>query len=136
MKRSNLIFILLIVSLFSIPLLLNGFNSLFHQKSYTGISDEYTVIRIDNPELQASAIYVDTTETSAFPKGDVIDVNKCSYLFYKGSEQYLPEVSVKGDELLIGKARNTAGKEEKLTLHIHIGNVKTVLLNGKMIWSE
>lgn len=134
MKRSNIIFILLFVLLYAVPFFVWAAYAGLGYRSYTGISDKYQVVRIDNPDLAASQVIIDTQRTSSFPEKELMDVTRRSYLYYKGKKHFLPETSVYSDTIHIGKPRDTESKD--LTLNIHMGNLKTVLLNGQVIWEK
>ena len=122
MKRSNILLILLFALLYVIPFLVWMYFVYAGDKSYTGISDKYQVVKIDNPDLTANQVAIDT------------QTSRRSYLYYKGNKQYLPEVSVYGDTIRIGKAQDA--KDKDLTLNIHMAKLKTVLLNGQVIWEK
>lgn len=134
MKRSNILLILLFALLYVIPFLVWMYFVYAGDKSYTGISDKYQVVKIDNPDLTANQVAIDTQRASAFPKREMLETSRRSYLYYKGNKQYLPEVSVYGDTIRIGKAQDA--KDKDLTLNIHIAKLKTVLLNGQVIWEK
>ena len=54
MKRSNILLILLFALLYVIPFLVWMYFVYAGDKSYTGISDKYQVVKIDNPDLTAN----------------------------------------------------------------------------------
>ncbi|MCD7848685.1 MAG: hypothetical protein LUH63_02445 [Parabacteroides sp.] len=77
---------------------------------------------------------INTEKTSYFPEREMMAVTGRSYLYYKGYRHYLPDLLVSGDTILIAKPQGTDNKD--LTFNIHIPNLKTVILNGQVIWEE
>lgn len=134
MKRSNILLILLFALLYVIPFLVWMYFVYAGDKSYTGISDKYQVVKIDNPDLTANQVVINTQSISDFPAKEILEISKRSYLYYKGNKQYLPEVSVYGDTIKIGQAWDA--KDKDLTFNIHMAKLKTVLLNGQVIWEK
>lgn len=134
MKRSNILLILLFALLYAIPFFAWMYYTCSGSKSYTGISDKYQVVKIENPDLTASQVVIDTQKISSFPEKEILEITRRSYLYYKGNKQYLPKVSVHGDTIRIGQARDA--KDKDLTLNIHMAKLKTVLLNGQVIWEK
>lgn len=134
MKRSNLYLILLFALLYVFPLFVWTAYACLGYKSYTRISDQYRIIRIENPDLTAKQVLINTEKTSYFPEREMMAVTGRSYLYYKGYRHYLPDLQVSGDTILIAKPQGTDNKD--LTFNIHIPNLKTVILNGQVIWGE
>jgi len=135
MKKSNIILIGLLVSLWLTPIIVWGyFKSGIAGEYYTGFDDSITTIIIANPNLKADDIALDLNPASQFPsKMDM--ANKASYLYYKGKRKYLPVVNVQADMLLVGEAINVRAGE-KLTLHIRINGLQDIVLNGVTIWQK
>ena len=134
MKRSNLYLILLFALLYVFPLFVWTGYACLGYKSYTRISDQYRIIRIENPDLTEKQVLINTEKTSYFPEREMMAVTGRSYLYYKGYRHYLPDLLVNGDTILIAKPQGTDNKD--LTFNIHIPNLKTVILNGQVIWEE
>lgn len=139
MKRSNLLFIILITTIFLIPLIVFAISVLLPgEKCYMGFNERFQVISINNPDLKASDVQVNSKPAfTYFPPdnlGEEEEQNK-AYLYYKGDQPYLPELSDNIDTLLVGKPLD-AGKDTKLSLCIHMNNIHSILLNGECIWSK
>lgn len=139
MKRSNLLFIILITTIFLIPLIVFTISFLLpSEKCYMGFNERFQVISINNPDLKASDVQVSSKPAfNYFPPnnlGDKEEQNE-AYLYYKGDQRYLPELSDNVDTLLVGKPLD-AGKDTKLSLCIHMNNIHFILLNGECIWSK
>lgn len=138
MKKSNLLFLSLMIALYAFPFVIWGvMEATCKDRAYTGIYKEQTV-EIENPQLRPENVHIGTGQPSYFPKEDKIEVRQRTYLYYASSRQYLPEISVQGDTVKIGKAAGTAEKEDagQLSLHIRFMNLKSVRLNGKIIWEK
>jgi hypothetical protein len=137
MKRSNIILVVLLVSLWLIPIIVWGYYiSGIGGDYYTGFGENITSIIIANPNLKAEDISLNLNPASGFPgNGQFQEAHKASYLYYKGKKRYLPEVSLQGDMLLVGEAIG-APSGEKLTLHIRINGLHDVILNGVTIWRK
>lgn len=139
MKKSNLLFLYLMVALYIFPFIIWGVKeSTCKNQAYTGIYKEQAFIDIENPQLEPENVHIDTRQSSYFPKEDKIEIQRRTYLYYAGTRQYLPEISIQGDTVKIGKAVEM-GKEddtEQLSLHIHFIDLKAVRLNGKIIWEK
>ena len=137
MKKSNLIFTLLISAFYLIPILVFIAFTIIGNKSYTGISNKFNTVVIDNPELKPEDIIITTGETSDFPYTELSSVNQRSFLYYQGDRQYLPKISLENDNTIrVGGITDDSGKNEKLTFHIHLKELKAVYLNGTSIWPE
>ena len=126
MKKSNRVFIALIATLYIVPALTFGVAQFTSEKCLTGFTQKFQIIQIDNPELKAENIKVDTRTASEFPR---------SLLYYEGKKRYLPEVSRHDSLLLVSGARD-AGQDKNLTLHIRINNIQKIRLNGEEIWTK
>ena len=139
MKKSNLLFLYLMVALYIFPFIIWGVKeSTCKNQAYTGIYKEQAFIDIENPQLEPENVHIDTRQSSYFPKEDKIEIQRRTYLYYAGTRQYFPEISIQGDTVKIGKAVEM-GKEddtEQLSLHIHFIDLKAVRLNGKIIWEK
>ena len=127
MKKSNRVFIALIATLYIVPALTFGVAQFTSEKCLTGFTQKFQIIQIDNPELKAENIKVDTRTASEFPRGQI--------LYYEGMKRYLPEVSRHDSLLLVSGARD-AGQDKNLTLHIRINNIQKIRLNGEEIWTK
>jgi len=136
MKKSNLIFTILVTLLFIVPV---GVLFVYSYKpagnKYTGFINDFRTVIIDNPALITSNININTTKASGFPAKEILQVDTRSYLFYSGIDKYLPQLTYQGDILMVG-APIDAGEDKDLTLHIHINNLEQIVLNGKTIWSK
>ena len=131
MKKSNIILIILLSSLYLIPVCVWGFYKVSSASNYyTGFSREIRIVQIDNASLSKDDIMVNTAK-----KNSVVNVNNWgdSYLYYKGSKKYLPNVTKEDDTLLIGQAVD-APSGEKLKLHICISSLDAIRLNGETVW--
>ena len=158
MKKSNRVFIALIATLYIVPALTFGAAQFTSEKCLTGFTQKFQIIQIDNPELKAENIKVDTrthtkmlhdeafklkaenikvdTRTaSEFPRGQILEAKDRSLLYYEGMKRYLPEVSRHDSLLLVSGARD-AGQDKNLTLHIRINNIQKIRLNGEEIWTK
>ena len=105
------------------------------EKCLTGFTQKFQIIQIDNPELKAENIKVDTRTASEFPRGQILEAKDRSLLYYEGMKRYLPEVSRHDSLLLVSGARD-AGQDKNLTLHIRINNIQKIRLNGEEIWTK
>lgn len=133
MKKSNRVFIALIVALYIIPFLALGIASLIKKEAFlTGFKQDLRVIRIDNPALRSEDLKIDKRHASEFPRGQLLESTDQSYLYYEGKERYLPEVSRQDSLLMVGLPVN-AGQDKDLTLHIRINNIQEIRLNGEIV---
>ncbi|RHJ91416.1 hypothetical protein [Parabacteroides bouchesdurhonensis] len=133
MKRSNIIFFSLLAILYFVPLLIFGISNFIPvDKSYTDFG-YIKVLQIDNPALKPDDIKVDTTFIPVYRTPTLCTKNDFTYLYYKGTKQYLPEVSGR-DSTLIVKGAIESGQDKNLTLHIRINNLKKIILNDQEIW--
>ena len=64
MKKSNRVFIALIATLYIVPALTFGVAQFTSEKCLTGFTQKFQIIQIDNPELKAENIKVDTRTAS------------------------------------------------------------------------
>jgi len=131
MKKSNIILAILLISLYLIPVCVWGFYKVSSASNYyTGLSGAIRIVQIENAGLSKSDIIVNTEKQPA-----AININNMggSYLYYKGSKKYLPEITKEDDTLIIGKAIDTPSGE-KLKLHICISSVDVIRLNGEVVW--
>ena len=135
MKKSNRVFIALIATLYIVPALTFGVAQFTSEKCLTGFPQKFQIIQIDNPELKAENIKVDTRTASEFPRGQILEAKDRSLLYYEGMKRYLPEVSRHDSLLLVSGARD-AGQDKNLTLHIRINNIQKIRLNGEEIWTK
>lgn len=76
MKKSNRVFIALIATLYIVPALTFGAAQFTSEKCLTGFTQKFQIIQIDNPELKAENIKVDTRTASEFPRHKNIAVSK------------------------------------------------------------
>lgn len=105
MKKSNRVFIALIATLYIVPALTFGAAQFTSEKCLTGFTQKFQIIQIDNPELKAENIKVDTRTASEFPRGQILEAKDRSLLYYEGMKRYLPEVSRHDSLLLVSGAR-------------------------------
>jgi len=132
MKKSNIILIILFVGLYGVAIGIWGNNKISSAGDYlTGFGDNYRIIKIENPELKKDDIIVNTEP--AFKSAN--SIKEISYLYYKGNNKILPEVSEEGDILVVGKATK-ASSDAKLKLHIHINNITEIILNDEVVWTR
>ena len=73
MKKSNRVFIALIATLYIVPALTFGVAQFTSEKCLTGFTQKFQIIQIDNPELKAENIKVDTRTASEFPRGQILE---------------------------------------------------------------
>ena len=73
MKKSNRVFIALIATLYIVPALTFGVAQFTSEKCLTGFTQKFQIIQIDNPELKAENIKVDTRTASKFPRGQILE---------------------------------------------------------------
>ena len=135
MKKSNIILVVLLATLYIMPAVVWGFYKVSSNgEYYTGFGDEFRFIQIENPGLTKQDILINTervSEYSGFKMNNrVLDA---SYIYDKGSRRYLPEINREGDSLYVGKATD-APSGEKLKLHIHINGLYEIRLNGETVW--
>ena len=122
MKKSNRVFIALIATLYIVPALTFGAAQFTSEKCLTGFTQKFQIIQIDNPELKAENIKVDTRTASEFPRGQILEAKDRSLLYY--------------DSLLLVSGARGAGQDKNLTLHIRINNIQKIRLNGEEIWTR
>ena len=122
-------------TLYIVPALTFGAAQFTSEKCLTGFTQKFQIIQIDNPELKAENIKVDTRTASEFPRGQILEAKDRSLLYYEGMKRYLPEVSRHDSLLLVSGARG-AGQDKNLTLHIRINNIQKIRLNGEEIWTR
>ena len=122
-------------TLYIVPALTFGVAQFTSEKCLTGFTQKFQIIQIDNPELKAENIKVDTRTASKFPRGQILEAKDRSLLYYEGKKRYLPEVSRHDSLLLVSGARD-AGQDKNLTLHIRINNIQKIRLNGEEIWTK
>ena len=127
-------FIALIATLYIVPALTFGVAQFTSEKCLTGFTQKFQIIQIDNPELKAENIKVDTRTASEFPRGQILEAKDRSLLYYEGMKRYLPEVS-RHDSLLLVSGRGRR-QDKNLTLHIRINNIQKIRLNGEEIWTK
>jgi len=134
MKKSNIILVGLLVSLWIIPVIVWGVNKIGARGDYyTGFGENIRTLIIVNPGLKAEDITLNLNPASEFPRNQWDQAGEASYLYYKGKKKYLPDASLQADMLLVGEAKN-APSGEKLTLHIRINGLNDIVLNGETIW--
>ena len=126
MKKSNRVFIALIATLYIVPALTFGAAQFTSEKCLTGFTQKFQIIQIDNPELKAENIKVDTRTASEFPRGQILEAKDRSLLYYEGRH----------DSLLLVSGARGAGQDKNLTLHIRINNIQKIRLNGEEIWTR
>ena len=120
MKKSNRVFIALIATLYIVPALTFGAAQFTSEKCLTGFTQKFQIIQIDNPELKAENIKVDTRTASEFPRGQILEAKEVS----------------RHDSLLLVSGARDAGQDKNLTLHIRINNIQKIRLNGEEIWTK
>ena len=99
MKKSNRVFIALIATLYIVPALTFGVAQFTSEKCLTGFTQKFQIIQIDNPELKAENIKVDTRTASEFPrantnKGPVVTLLRGNETVFAGSQP--PRFSIIG----------------------------------------
>lgn len=131
MKRSNRIFICLIVAVYLVPFLVYGIYCIFPERgTLVGAEKECRVIQIDNPSLTADDVIIFTPSDDR----DRLTASR-AYVYYQGKNRYAAETERKDDVLRIGLPEEN-GEEENLTLHIRLKHLEKVRLNGKTIWPD
>lgn len=91
-------------------------------------------MEIENQNLKADEVKIDRTPTyNAI--GSIQNTDELTYLYYKGTKQYLPEVSYR-DSTLVVKGAIDARNDKNLTLHVRINSINKVILNGQEIWAK
>jgi hypothetical protein len=138
MKRSNIIFIILIATLFVTPFIMLGVYSFFPGKP-TLVLPDCRIVQIHNPALAAKDVHIKSPEgheplkingRSFFPRST--DNN---HIRYSGQKTYRPDLNHTGDTLHIG-APQKAGNDTNLKLYIRIYGLEKVELNGTEIWDD
>ena len=94
MKKSNRVFIALIATLYIVPALTFGAAQFTSEKCLTGFTQKFQIIQIDNPELKAENIKVDTRTASEFPRGPVVTLLRGNETVFAGSQP--PRFSIIG----------------------------------------
>ena len=98
MKKSNRVFIALIATLYIVPALTFGVAQFTSEKCLTGFTQKFQIIQIDNPELKAENIKVDTRTASAGAntgsKGPVVTLLRGNETVFAGSQP--PRFSIIG----------------------------------------
>ena len=89
MKKSNRVFIALIATLYIVPALTFGAAQFTSEKCLTGFTQKFQIIQIDNPELKAENIKVDTGS-----KGPVVTLLRGNETVFAGSQP--PRFSIIG----------------------------------------
>lgn len=122
MKRSNLLFITLMATLYVLPVLAFGIACLMPNKNtFPQYNENIQVIEIDNPALKSDHVKVKIDNT---------------YLYYEGDISHPIQFECK-DSLLLLKGSQTAGEDCDLILHIGGNqNLKKIILNGEEIWTK
>ena len=135
MKRSNIIFFSLIAILYITPFVVYGVIRLMPvEQSLTGFVPLIKVLEIENQNLKADEVKIDRTPTyNAI--GSIQNTDELTHLYYKGTKQYLPEVSYR-DSTLVVKGAIDARNDKNLTLHVRINSINKVILNGQEIWAK
>ena len=135
MKKSNIILVVLLATLYLTPAIVWGFYKLSSTGNYyMGFGNDFRFIQIENPGLTKQDIIVNTERVSEYSGFKMNNKTlNASYLYYKGSRKYLPEVERKGDILIMGKATD-APSGEKLKLHVRINSLNEITLNGETVW--
>jgi len=135
MKRSNLIFLILITTLFVVPFLVVGVFALLPGEKLLYV-DDISLVKIENPALQPGDVIIglpDTGRTTHKWPFHLKDTR--SYLYYQGKTTYLPEVRYDEGILYVGLPQEAAS-ETNLTLHLNIDGLQKVWLNGEEIQQE
>lgn len=138
MKKSNLLFTVLAVTLYAIPLI-GGLIaiSLPPTNCVTGFNNNLRVIQIDNAELAASDVHISKYKASAYPTGYTFDVEAAinhSYIYYKGKETYFPNMTSTSATLYVTTPKG-AGRDRP-DLHIRVNGIRSIILNGNIIWNR
>ncbi|MDR1201137.1 MAG: hypothetical protein LBL58_05830 [Tannerellaceae bacterium] len=135
MKRSNILFIVLLVTLFVLPgIILGGFYLRFDKRYLFRFDIVCSVVMIENPALGIEDVEIDTSRYSSFPGSDrsstdLPDVE--SYIYYEGARSYLPLLRLSNDTLYIGKPEKEV--TERLSLKMRFVTPREVYLNGTFI---
>lgn len=129
MKRSNIIFICLLVAFYLVPFLVYGTYCVFPEKgTLTDEEKECRVVHIENPSLTPEQVNI-------FSPAD--DKNKLaaarSQVYYEGKDRYAADIKVENGVLHIGLPEKNDTKDS-LTLHIRLNRLQKVRLNGETIW--
>jgi len=135
MKKSNIILVILLAGLYLIPAIVWGFYKVSSKGDYyTAFGNDVRFIQIDNPGLTKEDIVINTRQV---PENPGFKMNNstfdASYLYYKGSRKYLPQVEKVNNTLIIGKATGVPSSE-KLKLLIRINNLEEITLNGETVF--
>ena len=97
MKKSNRVFIALIATLYIVPALTFGVAQFTSEKCLTGFTQKFQIIQIDNPELKAENIKVDTRISpgaNTGSKGPVVTLLRGNETVFAGSQP--PRFSIIG----------------------------------------
>lgn len=138
MKKSNLLFVILAVTLYAIPLI--GYLisiSLPSTNCVTGFKNDFRVIQIDNPELTATDVHISKYKASVYRAKYSIDVDAAinhSYIYYKGKVSYFPNMT-NTDTILYVTTPKGAGQDHP-ALHIRVNGIRSIMLNGNIIWER
>ncbi|MDR1938324.1 MAG: hypothetical protein LBQ73_07490 [Tannerellaceae bacterium] len=128
MKRSTLIFTVLLSTLFVAPFIVAAYYYFI-----PSVDKYYRILQIDNPSLSARDVIVGTERVD---NETIHSFGKKEYrtLYYKGKKTFLPTVWDKEDTLYVGKPVEPVN-DSPLTLHIPAGRLEKIYLNGEEIWS-
>jgi hypothetical protein len=135
MKKSNIILIALLGTLYIMPVIVWGICKISSAGDYyTGFDENIRFLRIENVGLTKEDVIINTDRVSGFRGVQVNNINVGdSYLYYKGNRRYLPKLTKEDDVLITGKAVD-APSGEKLKLHVRIKGLYEITLNGETIW--
>jgi hypothetical protein len=136
MKRSTLIFSVLLAVLFVAPFVVAGSFYFFGSEPAVIIDKHFPVVRIDNPSLQTEDVVL-STDPADYGTLRSFSVKEYRALYYKGEKTYLPEVREQGDTLFVGPPREMEAEADDLPLlYVPAGRADTIYLNGKVIFNR
>ena len=137
MKRSNIIFLSLIIFLFIMPFATVGiFSFLPHKQQILELDKKFRVIMIDNPSLDEEHIHINQgLRVWPFSKNNSKTLTDgSSYVYYEGDKIYQPAIHYSVDTLFVGKPE--AGAKDVSILKIYAEGAENVSLNGNVIWNK
>jgi hypothetical protein len=141
MKRSTLIFIVLISALFATPFLVVAYYYIFPSEPVIVVMRSYRTISIENPSLDVKDVVIETQseDNESQKAGDewIRSLSKKAYhaIYYKGKKTYLPSIREEDGTLYVGKPVE-ATDDSPLTLHLPSKDVEKIYLNDQEIWSR
>lgn len=132
MKKSNILFIILIVCLFVTPAIIWAVcKNQSSSNIYVNFKNTVEIVRINNPDLTENDVEFAEKQVYSLNITNFFNYNT-SCIYYQGNKKYLPEMREEGNVLYLGAPKEQT-EGEKLKLHLNLATVKTVELNGKII---